>query len=328
MKQWNECDEVDDNADHILRWFSGIALFAVILCGFIMIPRIVTHVKGFKLMTIILQQLCLGFHLVLIVLYHSLATASIYSFFDDVKEKRNFNLDFSQIGHTISSFFYQYFHAHYYFFSLLQSLDAYTMVCKPMDYKEFTDRTHLCGLLFKGSFACLLYSSPHLILLLFPAYMSLDNSDASLFIMRMNIKWWMNVFHVFKLFLCKLFYIMVVFYMAKMIKTKFKESDELVNNQRSNAVHKRIFRFALIPVFLNFMFLPAESLKAFFSFYTFAIMDCSHWSMFSIRVAFQSLRVTALLVASLFSYAAYVVLFSNLRKSFHINGDDDNNNDQ
>ena len=322
VKEWDECDKMNESADKIQLWFTSIALLAVIFCGMIFIPKILTHIKGLKKMTVLLQQLCLVLHLLLIILHHSLATKGVLSYFatsslfnNDLTEAVGRGFDMSVIGKTISIFFSQYFHAQYFFFSFIQSLDAYNMVCKPFNYKEFSCKIHLCVLMMKGCLVCLLYSSQHLISMVFPLAMSLKDFDRLAFIRRMNIKWWMNVFDVVKILSCKVVFTVVVLLMAKKIKTNFKESDELVNNQRNKTVQKRLFRFALIPIFLCFIFLPYEGLNAFYSFFYFGITNCSYVSLFPMKVAVQIFRVVTMVAASFISYAAYVLLFSNLRKS-------------
>ena len=320
MKVWQECDENWDLADRIQLCLSGIALFLVILSGMFFFPHIMKHVKGFKKMTILLQQLSLSFHLLLIVLHRALATQSIFSYFEfsnlrkDYKDKFG-DYDLREIGDQISFFFSQYLFAQYYFFSLIQCMDVYVMVCKPFDYEEFSRRTHLCTLKLKGVLACLLYSSQYLIAMVLPILLSSEHSPHIALLKRMDIKWWMHVFYVVKLLLCKLIYTMVVMSMAKMIKTSLKVSNELVNNQKNLTVHKRLYKFALIPVFLNFFFVPYESLNAFFSFYYFGKKDCSDETLFSLKVTVQILHVFTLSAASGISYGAYVLLFSNLRKS-------------
>ena len=271
-------------------------------------------------MTIFLQQLCLAFHLLLIVLHRALNTQSIFSYFEFSNPREDYKdkfaeFDLSEVGDQISFFFSQYFFAQYYFFSLIQCMDVYIMVCKPFDYEEFSRKIHLCTLMLKGGLACLLYSSQYLIAMAFPIVLSLEHSHHTGILERMNIKWWMNVFHVAKLFLCKLIYTMVVVSMAKKIKTSLKESNELVNNKKNSTVHKRLYRFALIPVFLNFFFVPYESFNGFFSFYYFGMKDCSDETLFSLKVTVQILHVFTLSAASGISYGAYVLLFSNLRKS-------------
>ena len=271
-------------------------------------------------MTILVQQMSLTLHLLLIVLHRALDNETILSYFtsqighDDYKNKYGeADFDLSVILNKVSLFFSQYLFAQYYFFSLIQCMDVYIMVCKPFDHEEFSRKTHLCTLMSKGCLACLLYSSQHLIAMVFPIVLPLKHSHTA-FLVRMNIKWWMNVFHVVKLFLCKVIYTMVVISMAKTISTSLKESNELGNHQKNKTVHQRLYRFALIPIFLNFVFLPYEILKSFFSFYYFEMKDCSG-SFFPMKVTVHIFHVITLSAASGISYAAYVFLFTNLRKS-------------
>ena len=126
----------------------------------------------------------------------------------------------------------------------------------------------------------------------------------------------MNVFDVVKILLGEVIFTLVVLLMAKKIKTNFKESDELVNNQRRRTVQSKLFQFALVPIFLCFIFLPYKGLNAFYSFFYFGVTNCSDVSLFLMKVTVQIFRVVTMVAASAIIYAAYVLLFSNLSKSF------------
>ena len=103
MSQWDDCEKMDAKVDQIVLWLSGVAFFITISCGMLFIPKIAKHVKGLKKLLILLQQLTLNLILLLYILYHSLSTESVYSYFisnfaekDLVKESSLEAHDFDQ----------------------------------------------------------------------------------------------------------------------------------------------------------------------------------------------------------------------------------------
>ena len=323
----DECNNVHNKVDTVLFWFSGVALFIMISSGILFIPGIVKHIKGLKRLIILLQQLALSAQLLHLTLHHALSIESVSSYFapvfsdeDDASltelQFEHASFDHRSAAQAATTFISEYLHTQYYFFSLVQTLDVYVMICKPFDYKEFSGKKNLCVLMLKGCLACLLYASLKIVAIASPFIWSIKETHYHrLFLKRMNVKWWISVVHVAKLVIGKLVYTVVIWVMAKSINKALKESAEM-KNQSNQTIHKRLFRFALIPLFLNFCFLPYEAVTAYIPFYSHGKTDCAGKSLVPILLGAQIAEVASILVASMLSYAAYMVLFSNLRQSF------------
>ena len=140
------------------------------------------------------------------------------------------------------------------------------MVCEPLKYADFCQNRALVQHLSLGLAVSLVSSADHFLVFLFRLVrLNGGMSDIQHMITTFDVNWAINVFTSIKMMVMKTAYSIVVIKLALKTKASLSDSETMAANQaegerqrQRKALHRRLFHFSLIPLFLNFLFLVYE----------------------------------------------------------------------
>ena len=155
-----------------------------------------------------------------------------------------------------------YCYYEYYFLALMQSIDIYQMVCKPMGYADFLQKTNMARYMLIGSAGCLSLASavfiPNLIVEL--TYPKTDIEFPTYFYQYNRTRLWIRSCNLCIFMIVKIIYSTKIVMIASLTKTGLDESANRVSLSEKKTLYQHLFYFTLIPLFLNFLFFASELL--------------------------------------------------------------------
>ena len=214
---------------------------------------------------------------------------------------------------------FQYFsYFTYYFFSLMQSIDIYKMVCDPFSYSEYSELKNIVRQLVIGCSICFLlacdnftYIAAAAIVLKDPSKYLLDWSPEMNFYFR--ISRCTEIFHAVKILTMKLLYSGLVIFLSHKTRLGLLESENMANvrNQAKVSAQRRIFLFALVPLGINFFYLIPELLIEIFPNPQLISMDSGTTPPVHVRSCISACMVT---IGSFSYFIAYPIVFPAVRR--------------
>ena len=247
----------------------------------------------------------------------------------DIKESFGWEAQFdaAQIISYVELFrFFQFTFYHlYYALSLMHSIDIHVMVCEPMKYAEFCQIQALMKHLGLGFAISLGASADHLVNFLIKLIrLNGDLSNTRHLMITFDIIRALDVFTAIKMIIMKTVYSMIVIRLALKTKASLNESESMTANQaegerrqQRKTLHRRLFHFSLIPLFLNFLFLVYEIFDIGRPFVKLErqAMDCVAPHLFS-QFWVQMVITAVVFTVGSFSYViGCLVLFPKVREA-------------
>ena len=229
--------------------------------------------------------------------------------------------------------FFQYtFYYMYYFYSLMQSVDIYQMVCHPFSYATHAKITNIMKYVAASSVICCLLAANCLVpgisakVLLGTYFCVWREEDIEMFQRIMKIE---EIYGWAKFVILRIAYTLVAIFLAIKTKIELNASSNLHGRNDKREVYQRIFKFSLLPLGINFLLLIPEILNETFATHESFIvkhlggskkLDANDLSQQFIRLA-----VTACTMSfSLFLYwIAFPILFPQLRMSLRCRENED-----
>ena len=287
---------------------SIVLLGLVILMALVFLPVLITYLKGMRRIFVVLQQVCIIIYLSLTIVHisHFIKPSALdlhKVFGGSAKHANPISLG---IGRQLLDFFKFFFYFEYYFFSLMQTVDLYQMICQPFHYESFSTFRNIAKLAFVGSGICFLLAIEPLIetVVFFHAFGISIEAIVELKDFFFNIR----IYTVVKLICAKAVYALIAGKLAYDIRQKLNESSAMQSNKQRESAHENLFRFNLIPLFVNILLIGHDipTLKFLFN----EINDCSlnHTEPILILISATSFTLTS------FSYSiGYIVFFPKIR---------------
>ena len=285
--------------------------------GCMFLPILIKFVNGTRKLFVVLQELSIIIFFLILVLKYGITT-SAHKY--DVK-KFSYKDDFHNpltsyyINVHLISLFQSVFYYKYYLLSLMQSFDIFQMVHHPLDYSEFCTIKNIAKYILLGIVACIVLSSGHIChigLYLFYRYKPLIISNNKVPKNEDNIEMFsMIIFVVFKVS-----YPCLVGTLAYKVKRSLTESEGMAEtNEAKRRVHRRLFWFTTIPIFMNFFFLLPEILSLLApmhrSSYKKLAIDCN--SFIRRKEVQVSINAVMVMIGSFSYFVGYVLLIKKIR---------------
>ena len=301
---------------------SVAALVLSALLGIVFLVPIVRSLAGVRRVLCILQQVCLvTYPTLFIIVQVGLSSESLIT--NDSTRNQLFgqediednDLILNLLKESIVRFFMDLFHFEYYFLSLMQSMDIYVMVCKPLEYHTFCTKANLCKHLSIGFMMGALLAGDNMLLFTIHLVFSkkfMQNYGEFLF----KLPFGFDVYNVVKVILPKIIFSLMTSRMAFMTRERLIESAEFSQNQKVVVLQKRLFIFSLLPLFLNILNLGPETLDVMYDMVWNQCNGDSDSLIFQIRIC---LNVLVFALNNFVYLMGYFVLFPNVRGAFQCN---------
>ena len=327
------CEEEYESEKALILRVTGIMLCISMLTSIVFIPTIANHVKGLKKIIIILQQACIMAFLTLLVIYEGvtndapISSTLRYSPSALVEEMEPFlgstrsvpSVRFVRHWYEFVSYFIYH---EYYLFSFLQSLDIYVMVCKPFQYEEFTEIANLLKIILKGSLLIFVLVSDCLVKILVDYFFSTMYEIKDLHRTRgqkYRIILSIECVNVANYIVLKVAYSVIIVRMALSVRRSLAESSKLTGQRSKHDMQRRLFRFTLIPVFLNLFFsfqeISSVIAKIYHAFNPTNSLNCLPFILVTKKFV-VCLTATNITFGTLVYFTGYLALFTNVRRTF------------
>ena len=235
-----------------------------------------------------------------------------------VASRAGFTIDEVVIRKKVISFFKSFFYLLYYFLSMMQSFDLYTMICNPFQYADLVKKNIIWKYLGWGCLVCLVLASDDLWVVAVALYWFQDNVSYMIHSETYDkIANDIDKFTKGKIFLIKIVYAAAILKMSWGTKKALEESAKMAGSKSKIYVHRRLFYFSLIPLFLNIIFSIPESIAEFNQQReTNFNLDCLTESWYQREDVRMILMGTVLPIAVILYIVAYLIIFPKLRARF------------
>ena len=216
------------------------------------------------------------------------------------------------------AFFMSFFYLFYYFLSLMQSFDLFTMICNPFQYADLIQKRVIWKYLAGGVILCLILASYDL-WTIFAALYWLQDGRAFLFYRDTYKSIANNIdkYTIVKIIVIKIVYAAAVMRMAWRTKKALAESAKMAGTKAKVNLHRRLFYFSLIPFFLNVVSsIPEAITEVTQERGTYLDKDCLKHGWYK-RVDVKEIMLGTVLPLACISYiVAYLIIFPQLRARF------------
>ena len=273
------------------------------LLDMLFIPFLWKHLNGMRRMCLILQQICSVIYLGSIVTQiYTRPTKNLNIMTTILKEQDDYLKSslLSAFLEWIQAFAYHQF----YILALICSYDIYQLICFPLQYKEFSNKKNISKILISSTIISTLMTS-HIILgnILNTMVRSFALSPQKVLVGTLCL-------HVAKTFILRLTYFIAALFMTKKCKKVFENSVELSNNQERQTLFRRLYRFLLIPIFLNSFAIAHDCVETFGPLFTL-INRCQYG--YDTLICISAVIFT---ISSLVYFFGYVILIPSIQKAF------------
>ena len=293
------------------------ALSLSILLGVCIIPLLVYHLKGARRIYTMAQQICIILNSILFgVTQFTLKTTT----FMEKASGRIFhsaiilNIIFTSLG----SFLYY----HFYFLSLMQSIDIYILVCWSFHYKKFSSTIAGLKMVALGAGLCLLIISDELAILVRVTVSNLFDKHLPVFQNALVLKSWKGfvriarIFSLVKLCLIKISFAIAILRIALSVRKQLISSMALAANVCRKRRYTSLLIFVCVPLLIDIVFIGYD-LTLFLDFaYGYSEQDKCRNAHSAESMDSAAIRTLVFMVNSFIQSISYLVLFPKIRKSF------------
>ena len=290
-----------------------VILAMSVISGVCSIPLLGWYLKGPRKVYSILQQLCITLYLIFLV-----ATQTSIN-------RNNNNPHFKSIPlGTLSSyveFWVEQFlslgrwilYCDFYFFSLMQSVDVYVMICHSFEYEGFTKTRNIVKITAIGASLCCLGCVDNLVRTSYEYMFLQDIIDYDYdFLRRMLRGTW--YFAIVKLGVIKIAYAVTISKIGYAVKSKLDASTELMRNDERVSLYQSLTKFVYIPLITNFILL-GHDIPYLANLYLISYSVCD--SNISSNIGFwQNMSAIGFTIASFSHVLGYAFLFPKLANAF------------
>ena len=303
-------------------------LAIMVLCAVIFTPVFKKYLQFTKFMLFTLQMVDVVFFLSLgIVMNHVFSEFFIDNIVDVFRLDSELDAELGQIRvlmlKKVVAFFMSFFYLFYYFLSLMQSFDLYSMICNPFQYADLVQKHVIWKYLGWGSILCLVLASDDL-WVVFAALYWFRNSRTYLLQFKTYDKISGNIdkFTIGKIIVIKVVYAIAIVRMAWKTKKALEESAKMAGSKAKVNLHRRLFYFSLLPFCLNVVSSIPEAITELTQHTGTGVdFDCLTHSWYQ-RVEVKEIMLGTVLPIACISYiVAYLVIFQQLRAFFLCKGD-------
>ena len=298
---------------------TSITLLSIsVLSAVVFVPIVVKFLSGVKRVVVISQKICIVSYLLFLILKNVFANGSVIEYWnDEFIHGHGSYLDFFTHKH-IFEFFQSFFYHEFYFMSLLQSFDIFKMVCFPLQYHEFCEAGVQLQYFVCGTMACLFFASESLMHITIAVIFLSDQkkliSDQSSYYLYNKIFKGIKIFDLTKTIAFKLIYAAAVVRLSLKTKEALHQSSQMAASEAKASLHRRLFYFSLIPLFINVLFTFPEVLWLLDPIDQH-VVDCEGQSILlrdDVRVCIAAATVT---VGSFFYVVGFTLLFPKVRNA-------------
>ena len=322
-----DCDYVQQGRLQTVAKAYGSLLVVAVICALIFTPIFKKHLQLTKFILILLQMIAVVFFLTMGTVLVAVFDRPIMTYIQNlIGERDAVNAKDMVIHKKVISFFKSVFYLLYYFLSFMQSFDLYTMICNPFQYADLIEKNLIWKYLSWGCLLCLVLASDDLwivavALCWFQDTLMYMNEFEKFNEIADNI----DKFTIGKMTLIKIVYAVAIVKMSWKTKNALEESSKMVGSKAKTKLHRRLFYFSLIPLFLNIVFSIPESFDLLHQRrQTNMNLDCftEGWHQ---RDDVKMILMGLALPMAIISYiVAYLIIFPKLRASFVCKGNGDN----
>ena len=341
-----ELDEIEERKAR-MRNFSIALLSITSLVALIFIPVLMKALTGTRKLYIILQQICTSIQLTMllmsftliskntvqdvldfdlngikdevllseatktdsidIVFFFRILHATLSDLSDPSEQWTGLSMPQLNILLKVATLFRYFANNMFYFLSLMQSLDIYVMVCKPMAYTDFVQKRNVMKNLFIGTVISFLLASEKIMDLLFTLYYQYGGYHHDRFLLHKNMHFAIHLFILVAFIIAKIIYSLAVVRLAFFTRAGLLESSRM--SKKKGNLHKKLFLFTLIPMILCMLFTVHEVLTLANEIKPINSVIFSE----QVREGLSSFMLT---VGSCAYYFIYLILFSQVRDVF------------
>ena len=299
--------------------------------------------QGVRKIFIVIQKLSIICYLIATLLYVSLFTDASMQYIN--ADTGGFILPLSSSSSSLSSsssslgfgdvmfyknilkFLFNFFYNEDHFMSLMHTLDVYILVCQPLVYTQFVTGKKLLVKIVLGTVACVALSGEPLVMMIVATFLPLQVNEQEFldrFQLYSRIEYAAQIFTIIEFFLLRVTLSVAVLKMALLTRDGLIRSENLHQtskndniNRRRNTVHRRIFYYSLIPLFLNAANLVPDMIRVITPQTIIGPNNhvCEHSEQF-FRDDVRLCPTIVIFTIGSFSYSiCYLVIFKNLRKA-------------
>ena len=254
---------------HAQNVFPVAIAFLVItaVMGGIFAPILTRLIKGSRKVYILIQQLCVLFYSITMILQTSLfdeSFAAYLSKFLDVYEVKfesdsNVNIQHTIVTNRLLESFLYLFKCEFFFMSFMHTFDVHVMICKPLTYSEFCEPHRMGKYLSAGTGLCILAAIDKIVLIL-PAAIVLSNKQQILqdYELFKDINFGTNVFSVIKNSILNIVFLVIITKMCLKTKIGLQQSSKMNQKNNNKTLHNRLMYYSFIPLILVLLNIVSE----------------------------------------------------------------------
>ena len=322
-----ECNNIQQRRRETIVTAYSTLLVVTGICALLFTPLFKKHLQLTKFILILLQMITVLFFLIIGVVIYTVFNSSFLNYMQNVVGDRDeLNAKDVVIRKKVLSFFKSVSYLLYYFLSLMQSFDLYTMICNPFQYANLVEKNLIWKYIGWGCLLCLVLASDDLWIVAVALYWFQDNKMyMDHFDTYNQIADNIDKFTIGKLTLIKIVYAVAIFKISWKTKKALEESSKMAGSKTKTKLHRRLFYFSLIPFFLNIAFSIPEAITVLNQRRETTLnLNCLTESWYQRDDVKNILMGLALPIAVISYIVAYLIIFPKLRGSFICKGNGNN----